>query len=169
MIEILTEAHREESSRILAKEFGGPLIVTNGRLMDAATHPGFVWVEDGRVAGLITYRLEGEDCEVSALVSYGENRGVGSALLERVREVASAEGCRRLFLITTNDNARAIGFYQKRGMELVAVRLGEMERSRILKPQIPLTGIDDIPLLHELEFAYWLSSRPTRRGGAGCL
>jgi GNAT superfamily N-acetyltransferase len=124
--------------------------------MDTATHPGFVCVEDGRVTGLITYRLEGGECEISALVSYGENRGVGTALLEKVREVATAEGCRRLFLITTNDNARAIRFYQKRGMELVAVRLGELERSRILKPQIPPTGIDGIPLLHELEFAYRL-------------
>jgi ribosomal protein S18 acetylase RimI-like enzyme len=156
MIEILSEAHREEANHMLAEEFGGSLMVTNGRLMDAATHPGFVCVEDGRVTGLITYRLEAAECEVSALVSYGENRGVGSALLEKVREVAAAEGCRRLFLITTNDNARAIRFYQKRGMELVAVRLGELERSRILKPQIPLTGIDGIPLLHELEFAYWL-------------
>jgi GNAT superfamily N-acetyltransferase len=156
MIEILTEAYREQANHILAEEFGGPLIVTNGRLMDTATHPGFICVEDGRVTGLITYRLEGGECEVSALVSYGENRGVGTALLEKVREVATAEGCRRLFLITTNDNAHAIRFYQKRGMALVAVRLGELERSRVLKPQIPLTGIDGIPLLHELEFACWL-------------
>jgi len=59
--------------------------------------------------------------------------------------------CRRLWLITTNDNLRALGFYQKRGMTLVAVYRNAMEAARRLKPQIPMIGQNGIPLKDEIE------------------
>ena len=37
-------------------------------------------------------------------------------------------------------------------IELAAVHLNALNFSRELKPSIPLTGIDGIPLLHEIEF-----------------
>jgi len=43
-------------------------------------------------------------------------------------------------------------FYQRYGFELAAVRLGAMAEARRLKPSIPLTGDDGIPIEHEFEF-----------------
>ena len=60
-------------------------------------------------------------------------------------------GCRRVWLITTNDNLRALRFYQRRGFRLVAVHPNALARSRELKPSIPEIGLDGIPLRDELE------------------
>ena len=78
-------------------------------------------------------------------------QGVGTALLAAVRDAAAAAGCRRLWLVTTNDNLDALRFYQRRGMHLVTVHHGLRETARRLKPQIPLTGCFGIPLLDEIE------------------
>lgn len=61
------------------------------------------------------------------------------------------KGCQRVFLITTNDNLNALGFYQKRGFELVAVHRGAVNESRKAKPSIPLIGYDGILLRDEIE------------------
>lgn len=81
-----------------------------------------------------------------------ENRGVGSALIAAARELARAHNAARLWLITTNENVRAIRFYQRNGFDLVALHHDAVTRARELKPSIPLE-VDGIPLRHELEFA----------------
>jgi len=72
-------------------------------------------------------------------------------MLEAVAAVAREEGCRRVWLITTNDNLRALRFYQRRGFHLVAMHPNALARSRELKPSIPEIGLDGIPLRDELE------------------
>jgi len=42
-------------------------------------------------------------------------------------------------------------FYQKRGFELVAIHRNALEHSRKLKPEIPLTGKNGVPLRDEIE------------------
>ena len=68
-----------------------------------------------------------------------------------VRAAAVAAGCRRLWLITTNDNLPALRFYQRRGFVLAALHRDAIAASRRLKPQIPLLGLDNIPIRDELE------------------
>jgi hypothetical protein len=45
----------------------------------------------------------------------------------------------------------AVRFYQKRGFRLVAVHRRALEETRRLKPSLPETGIDGIPLRDEIE------------------
>jgi len=99
----------------------------------------------------LTYHVDGRECEIVTINSLEEGVGVGSALLTAVKDKAKSLGCRRLWLITTNDNLNALRFYQKRGLHIAAVYPGAMERSRRLKPSIPLVGKDGIPLRDELE------------------
>jgi ribosomal protein S18 acetylase RimI-like enzyme len=82
--------------------------------------------------------------------------GVGTVLIDAVKEIARQAGCSRLWLITTNDNMNALRFYQKRGFVLVAVHRNALERSRKLKPEIPLIGDDEIPLRDEIELEMML-------------
>jgi hypothetical protein len=56
-----------------------------------------------------------------------------------------------VFLTTTNDNLRAVGFYQRRGWSLVAVHRGAMDRARNEKPSIPLIGMNGIEMHDEIE------------------
>ena len=51
----------------------------------------------------------------------------------------------------TNDNTAALRFYQKYGFALVAVHRNAIEQDRLLKPEIPFTGNDGIPLRDEIE------------------
>lgn len=82
--------------------------------------------------------------------------GLGTELVNRVIEKAKESNCRRVWLITTNDNTSAIRFYQKRGFEWVGFHKDAIEESRKLKPEIPELGDDGIPIKHELEFEYRL-------------
>ena len=105
----------------------------------------------GRPSGLVTYRIDGDECEIITLNSLIEGIGIGSALLEAVGKAAEASGCKRFWLITTNDNTKAIRFYQKRGMTLAALYRNAIEHSRKLKPEIPMAGLDGIPIRDEIE------------------
>ena len=57
----------------------------------------------------------------------------------------------RLWLVTTNDNLAALKFWQKRGYRLVAVHRNAIAQARRIKPQIPITGQDGIPIRDEIE------------------
>ena len=80
-------------------------------------------------------------------------RGVGTALLAATKDVASAQGCSRPWLITTNDNLDAMRFYQRRGLRWVAVHPGAADRARDEKPGIPVMGTFGMPVHDELELA----------------
>jgi ribosomal protein S18 acetylase RimI-like enzyme len=85
------------------------------------------------------------------LSSRTENRGIGAALLEECFRTARDAGCTRLFLTTTNDNLRALGFYQRRGWRIVAVYPGAMDAARLITPTIPRTAPNGIPIRDEIE------------------
>jgi len=85
------------------------------------------------------------------LNSWRAGLGVGTALLEAARQAANRARCGRLYLVTTNDNTHALRFYQKRGFVINAVRLNVMEQARKVKPEIPPTGADGIPIRDEIE------------------
>ncbi len=144
MSEILvrsTCAEDQEWVKCFVREhWGSEVIVVHDEVFSPCLLPGFVAVLDERIAGLITYRLEGRNCEIVTLDSIWPSVGVGTALMETVERAAVQAGCRRLWLITTNDNLNALRFYQKRGLELVAVHRHAVTRSRKIKPEIPMVG-----------------------------
>ena len=142
---------RQWAAEVLTRSWGSTRVVSRGRLHDALELPGFVaGLEDERV-GLLTWSAEDDECEVVTLNSLVERRGVGRALLAAVAEEATALGCRRLWLITTNDNLHALRFYQRLGWDLFALHRGAVDETRRLRPEIPHVGIDGIALRHELE------------------
>ena len=136
---------------LIKKWWAGPIIVTRGRVHQADELPGFIAVYAGKRAGLITYEIIGDKCEIVSMNSLVEGKGAGSALIDAVKDAAKKAGCKRLWLITSNDNTRAIRFWQKRGFKLVAVYPGAIDRLRKLKPEIPATGNDGIPIRDEIE------------------
>ena len=138
-------------TRLLEEHWGSTSMVTRGRMHKMDELPGFVAVHDDKAAGLITYVIEDGECEIISINSLVERIGIGSALTDVVRGVAVEARCRRIWLITTNDNTPALRFWQKRGFSLVAVYRDAVEQSRKLKPEIPLAGKDGIPIRDEIE------------------
>lgn len=133
------------------EHWGGNEVITRGRVYRPEQVEGFL-VEEGREwVGLLTFFIEAGECEVTSLDSLREREGIGSLLIQKILEEARARGCRRLFLITTNDNLNGLGFYQKRGFEIVTIYRGAVNESRKRKPGIPLVGMHGIPLRDEIE------------------
>jgi ribosomal protein S18 acetylase RimI-like enzyme len=147
----VTDEDRPAVVDILTRSWGATSIAAHGVLYDAATLPGLIATQSGRAVGLLTFHVEDRDWEVVTLDAVDSGRGIGTALLRSVEQAARAAGARRLWLITTNDNTRALRFYQRCGFDLVALHRDAVTRSRAaFKPSIPLE-VDGIPLRHELE------------------
>jgi ribosomal protein S18 acetylase RimI-like enzyme len=137
--------------RFIVEHWGADKVVGHGVVYYPHDLPGFVAARESERLGLVTYHIEGDSCEIVTLNSVQESVGVGTALIKMVRYVARYFGCGRLWLVTTNDNLNALRFYQKRGFVLVAVHRNALQVSRKLKPEIPLVGMDGIPLRDEIE------------------
>ena len=127
-------------------------MVSRGRVWDVAGMPGFVlegaegWISYG------TYRIEDGECELAILDSPFARRGGGSAVIEAIVGAARAAGCRRVWLVTTNDNVDALAFYQRRGFRLTALHRDAVTEAReTLKPEIPELARNGIPIRDELE------------------
>jgi GNAT superfamily N-acetyltransferase len=86
---------------------------------------------DQKPAGLISYSIKpnlfhGSDvCVIEELVSSAAHRGkgVGAALLERVKEIAKERNCAELGLGVYADNTNALCFYRHHGLTDEAVWL----------------------------------------------
>lgn len=153
-------ADRPQLEKLMPELWGSPLIVTRGRLLNPALLPGFIAEKDAQLAGVATYRVEDNNCELVTLNSFFPREGIGSALIEQIRRKAVELGCEWLWLITTNDNLNALGFYQKRGFVLAALYPGEVTKARLLKPEIPLTGENGIPIRDEIQLQMALEPGP---------
>ena len=157
----LTDTDLSRLRQFWIEHWGGEEIISRGKVYRSEQLEGFV-IEDGdEWLGLLTFFIEEGECEVTSLDSLREGQGIGSMLIEKALEEARTRGCRRLFLITTNDNLNALGFYQKRGFEIVSIYRGAVNDSRKRKPSIPQVGMHGIPLRDEIELEMSL------RGAAG--
>lgn len=153
----LENEDKEWVKKLLEKQWGSAEIVTKGKILNAVNLPGFKAIKNGDNVGLITYYTESGECEIVTLDSLEKGRGIGSKLIEEVIKTAKANNCTRVWVITTNDNINALKFYQKRGFFLVALYPNALAKSRKLKPEIPETGIDGLPLRDEIELEIKLS------------
>jgi ribosomal protein S18 acetylase RimI-like enzyme len=149
--------HQAWAEQLMLNQMGSARAVAKGVLFNVLEQRGFVVLVDNQPTALVTYHIQGKDCEIRTLHSEKEAMGLGSALVEAVKTIGREAGCTRLWLITTNDNIQAIRWYQKRGFTIAAVYVNALEESRKIKPEIPLFGNDGLPLRDEIEFEMCLS------------
>ena len=156
----LTSEYKEKTERIAAGTWGNVYVAAHHELFDLRELPCFVAVSDKKeVIGYCYYRFVGNECEIMAIESVTPNNGVGSALVDMVIKEAKSVSCKRIYVNTSNDNTNALHFYQRRGFTMCVVRWNEFDYLRSIKPTIPLTGDDDIPLQHEIELEILLRDK----------
>lgn len=146
-----SEADREWMRDLWQAVWGGDFMVINGEEITLSTLEGLAAYKQNRAAGLLTFRMLGDECEVVSLDALEPGRGIGSQLLLAAQELARRRGCRLIKLTTTNDNIDALRFYQKLGFRLSALRVGAVDKARTIKPGIPLIGSSGIPVHDEIE------------------
>lgn len=140
------------ATSFIKQHWGSELVVVHGTKYYPAELPGFCRMHNNELTALITYHISGSACEVVTLNSTAEGQGIGTSLMRQVEDEARKQGCTEVWLVTTNDNERAIAFYQKLGYKLVKVHEGTVAKSRKIKPEIPLYGYNGIEIKDELEF-----------------
>jgi ribosomal protein S18 acetylase RimI-like enzyme len=133
------------------EQWGAEIVVVHDTIYRPHELPGFVGIVQGKREGLVTFRMDGGDCEIVTLASRMEGRGVGTALICAVIAEARRAGAGCVWLVTHNDNVDALRFYQRRGFRLVGVNRGAIDRARKLKPEIPEVGRHGIPMHDEVE------------------
>ncbi len=154
----LTPADLPRLRQFWIEYWGSEEMISRGRVYGPEQLEGFVVEDENEWVGLITFLIEDDECEVTSLDSLRPGKGIGTRLMDEVLEEARAKKCHRLFLITTNDNLHALGFYQKRGFEIVTIYRGAVNESRKRKPSIPLVGMNGIPLRDEIELEIGLTT-----------
>lgn len=162
----LQEGDRPWLRDALFGAWGAVEVARKGELIDVSQLPGFVAVVEssgpaGGPAGVANTAIRGDEYEIVSLVSLQSRGGVGTALVKRCVEDAAAAGCSRLWVRTTNNNVAAIALYQKAGLDLCALDRWAVERSRRVKPSIPLRDNRGLRLVHELEFELLLDRAVT--------
>jgi GNAT superfamily N-acetyltransferase len=150
-IKPLDETGRHWVDEFIANRWSAETIVVHGSVYHPAKLPGFAACIDQTPIGLVTYTIDNRDCEVVSLDSLRPRLGIGYALMDAVLATAWQAGCRKVWLVTTNDNTFALRFYQRYGFSLSAIHKDAVKESRRIKPAIPLTGLDDIPIRDEIE------------------
>jgi GNAT superfamily N-acetyltransferase len=143
----------------IRERWGDEIVVGHGVVFRPHQLPGLIATDTGKIVGLLTYTIDRDSCEIVTIDAMVERRGVGSLLIAALEDVAREAGCTRLWLITTNDNERALDFYRAHGFEVVAVHEGAVARSRERKPSIPLVNEAGMPIQDEIEME--------RRGSPG--
>ena len=147
----INQGNRDRINDFIIHQWFTMQMVVHGESIDLGKAEGWYACEDNEIIGLITYRITRNEMEILSLDSLIENKGTGTALLDQTISEARNDGLERVRLITTNDNLHALRYYQKRGFDMIRFYHNALDDARKIKPEIPLTGMDGIPLKHEIE------------------
>ncbi|HET9903962.1 MAG TPA: GNAT family N-acetyltransferase [Xanthobacteraceae bacterium] len=104
-----------------------------------------------RLHGVATWMIMGRVMHVIAVNAFTELRGVGARLVEAMIVEAREQGLALLRATVSNDNVVGLRFYQKRGFRVTGLNRGIFDVMRHVKPSIPRTGLDGIPMRDEFE------------------
>lgn len=157
----IRKVHKEDRNwicRWLVFQWGAEIVISHDEIFHPADLPGFIAIESSapEPLGLVTFNIAGDDCEIITLDSLREGIGIGNALIDAVLQYARNIQCKRVVLVTTNDNLNSLRFYQKRGFRLSRINVGATDRARDQKPEIPEIGEFGIPIHDEIELEYKL-------------
>jgi N-acetylglutamate synthase-like GNAT family acetyltransferase len=142
----IKDIDREWIRKFIIKEWGSEKVVGCGSVYYPHKLPGSVAVSDDKYLGLITYSLKKQECELVSFNVLRKKSGIGTALIEKTKKAMKKIGCKKIFLVTTNDNIDALRFYQKRGFVIKKFYPDAIMAARKIKPEISLVGNYGIPI-----------------------
>ncbi len=152
MPEPIRDSDRDMIRGFITEHWHAPHICIRDKLYYPHQAEAFIERRDGKIAALVTYEQQGDAILMITQNSTEPGAGIGASLVLKVIEEARKRKVRRIWLTTTNDNLKSIGFYQPMGFRLVAVhRDAVMGGRQSLKPELPEFGVNGLPILDEIE------------------
>jgi len=160
MTYVIQTIDKEDHSQVLSivRQFWGddPLII-HRKIFSIASLNGLKAVQHETIVGILHYLIVKDECEILTLASLHERQGIGTALINQLNSIATAQHCQKIKVTTTNDNLSALGFYQRRGFHLAALFPGQVNISRKYKPEIPEIADNGIPIRDEILLIKYLT------------
>jgi len=147
----LRSVDRDFVTSFLGRHRLSETVFSRGHLHAADSLPGFVAFRDSDPVGLLVYAIADDGLEILVFHTTVDRIGLGSALIREAKKAARKNGCRRLWLVVTNDDTRSLGFYQRNGFRMVAFYPEARDAARALSPEIPVLGEGGIPVHDEIE------------------
>lgn len=137
IIHQITKENRELVNKIMLNEWNALFMVIRGKKIDLKEVDGLIAYDGKAIVGIITYIIYSNIIEIISLNSFKEKNGVGTFLIQKLKEKSLRENICEIKVITTNDNINAIKFYQKRNFEISNIYVDSMKKARRIKPNIP--------------------------------
>lgn len=136
---------------LMDREWGGLPLVIRGKKYDPTALDGIIAENENGIAGFLFYEVRGSDCEIIVFEVFDQFKGTGTVILDKLKEIAKEKKCKRIYLMTTNDNLDALRFYQKRNFHIIGIHVDSVKISRKIKSTIGMTGNHDIPVRDEID------------------
>ena len=155
-IRFIIPSEKDVIRNLFIREWKSDVMVSRGHQHFVDKLEIIIAIQEGEILGILTFSISENQAEIVSLDSFSEGNGIGTKLLDFTLNQFNNLNLDRIWLITSNDNCKAMRFYQKRGWKIVDIHLNAIEDARKIKPEIPLLGYDEIPILHEIEFEYSL-------------
>ncbi len=143
-------------NELMDKDWGGLPLVIREKKYYPKDLDGIIAEINQTAAGFLFYENQGNDCEIIVFEVFDKFKGTGSAMLDKLKNIAKKNNSKRIYLMTTNDNLDALRFYQKRGFTICAIHIDSVKNSRKIKPTIDLHGDYGIPLRDEIDLEFWV-------------
>jgi ribosomal protein S18 acetylase RimI-like enzyme len=150
-LDIVPMTDRAPLEEMLRLRWSDGSIFVRGRLLYPSDVEAFGAYIDGRLQGVVTWRIEDGTLYMLTVNNVTDVRGVSTALIETMLAMGREKGFPFMRALITNDNWPAFRFYQRRGFRIVAVHPGVVDMMRQMKPSIPERGVDGIPMRDEIE------------------
>ncbi|GHV90801.1 hypothetical protein AGMMS50268_13040 [Spirochaetia bacterium] len=90
---------------------------------------------------------------------FEKNKGIGTELIKKIKEISINKNCKRIWVVTSNDNIDALRFYQKCGFIMANIYINSFDKLRKIKPEIPLIGNYNIPIRDEIELEIIINNK----------
>lgn len=161
-IQRIGKKHQVELQKLFTSLWGSTEMVISSGKYDLSKLEGYIaYNKMSQVCGVITYHFNENFLEIISLDSLVENNGIGSRLLMEAEITALMDGFHEIALFTTNDNLKALRFYQRKGYRITGVKPNAVNEARVQKPEIPEIGYYQIPIHDELDLRKKFSKRGT--------
>jgi GNAT superfamily N-acetyltransferase len=147
---VVQDEDRPAIAEFIARHWHSRKVMSGGRAYYPHEERGFIEWREGRIAGLLTFTVQGDSMEMLTLNAIPSGHGIGTAMTLMAIDFARENNLRRIWLTTTNDNLRAIGFYQRLGFRMTQIHIGAVDKARLIKPEIPEVGEGGIPIHDEV-------------------